>query len=100
MVMSCYIVSYITCMLYFLCEIITVIKNDKFIYCCYIAIIMSRLADWGHDDKHNNNNSNNNNNSKYSSNSSNTSIVYHLAGWDSSAGRPKAGVARLRLKIT
>ena len=41
MVMSRDIVSYIICMFYFLCEIIIIIKINKFIYFSYIDIIIS-----------------------------------------------------------
>ena len=41
MVVSCGIVSYITCMLHFLCKLITIIKNHKFMYFSYIYITIS-----------------------------------------------------------
>ena len=41
MVMSRDIVSYVTCMFYFLCEIIITTKNNKFIYFSYIDTIIS-----------------------------------------------------------
>ena len=41
MVMSRNVISYSTCMFYFLCEMIIVIKIGKFIYFSYIGIIIS-----------------------------------------------------------
>ena len=41
MVMSRGIVSYVTCVFYFPCEIIIIIKINKFIYLSYIDIIIS-----------------------------------------------------------
>ena len=44
-VMSCDIVSYITCVFYFLCKIIVTIKTNKFIYFSYIVSVIS-ACDW------------------------------------------------------
>ena len=41
MVMSCDIISGITCMFYFLCKIVVIIKINKFIYYSYIVRITS-----------------------------------------------------------